>query len=132
VAHGTFLAAHGLDAYLVYQSEIPEGGSGQPGTWEVWRPVEISPRAWRLVSVHGTLLGVNSDRRLVQLDGSNALAALELTVFFFDDGTVGLCADLGNVHMPARKMVGGGWGIPRLRQGVFGAWEALEAIPAHI
>jgi hypothetical protein len=92
----------------------------------------VSPRAWRLLSVHGTLLGVNDDRRLVQLDGSNALAALELTIFFFDDDTVGLCGDLGNVHMPARRRVGGGWGIPRLRQGVFGAWEALEPIPAHM
>eukprot|EP00962_Isochrysis_galbana_P046283 scaffold18580_cov106-Isochrysis_galbana.AAC.2 len=129
-AHGTFLAAHGQDASLVYQSEIPEGG--QPGTWEVWRPVETSPRAWRLLSVHGTLLGVNADRQLVQLDGSNALAALELTIFFFDDGSVGLCGDLGNVHMPARKRLGAGWGLPRLRQCAFGAWEALEAIPAHI
>lgn len=133
VAHHTYLAAHGEVPTLVYQSELPEGAS--PNLWEVWRPIEFSSRAWRLISAHGTLLGVDlstSERRLIQLNGANALAALELTLFFFDDGTIGLCGDHGNVHMPGRRRIGSGWGLPCLQQGLFGAWEAFEAIPAHI
>ena len=67
---------------------------------------------------------------------ANALAALEFTLYEFDDGTVGLCADLGNIHFPAQRLLDGildrdgGWPLPCLKQGAFGSWESFRAIPA--
>lgn len=135
VAHGTMLAAHGEQPELVFQSHIQPPAT--PGTWEVWRPREVAPRVFRLQSSHGTLLGVERiGRVLVQRPAANALAALEFTLFEFDDGTVGLCADLGNIHFPARRLLDGildrdgGWPLPCLKQGAFGSWESFRAIPA--